>query len=151
MTPPGLPEAFWSGKEGPFLSLPTTQRVFLVPFVFCFSHPGPCCLPPPMSKVASSNLSPSSRKPLWPFLGWFWPGAEDWKDPSIHQSLTDHCRTMQERFWGTSDPWDVWERMLENTQFDLRVLLYALCHRLLHCSWNSEITPLLSSLQLCLE
>lgn len=99
--------------QGPFLSLPMTQRdtVSGTLCFMCFSHPGPCCLLPPTRKVASSNLSPSSHKPPWPFLGWFWSEAEDLKDPSIHQSLTDHCRTKQERFWGTSDPWDVWEQI----------------------------------------
>ena len=114
MTPPGLPEASDLARKILFCHFQRLGECFRALCFLCFSHPGPHCLPPPMSKVASSNLSPSSCKLPWPFLGWFWPGAEDRKDPSIRQSLTDHCKTKQERFWGTSDPWDVWEQMFEN-------------------------------------
>lgn len=93
MTPPGLPGAFLPGlcnfRSGRALFCHFQWLRQTVSCALCFtyfSHPGLCCLPLPMRKLASSILSPSFPKPHWPFLGWFWPWASWRPQRSLHPS-----------------------------------------------------------------
>lgn len=147
MSAPGLPEAFWSGKALFYHVQWLRETVFPVPFVLHVS--------PALTHVAfrlqwvkwplQTFLLPPANHPGLS-LADFDLGLKTGKiPPSIRAS-----QTIAELSRRDSEELQIHE-MFENTQFDLRVLLYARSHLLLHCPWNSEITPLLLSLQLCLE
>lgn len=89
-------------------SVISVTQADMISCAFCFMNfylPGPCCLPPPLRNLASSALSPP--KP-WLILTW----APQRLGRSLRPS-EPHTPSQSKAgaIWGTSDPWDVWERV----------------------------------------
>lgn len=135
----------------PFLSLPGTPAD-INSCALCYTHfyhRGPCCLPlPPGSWLLQSFFLPSSDHAGLSLAEFDVVHLQGPERPSIHQSLTHSLRAKQKLFWGTSDPWDVWEWIKRRDWLTCVVFHTPSATLLCHCSWNPQ---LLQSLKLCLE